>query len=397
MLIIDTELCLGCGVCESSCPFGAITVVNGCAVVGDGCTLCGSCVESCEVGALKLEGVDKDASVDLASWSGVWVYGEFRRGALASVSLELLGIGRKLADSRRVPLSAVLIGSATGDAASQLIGHGADIVYRVDDPVLAHFTDEAYGAILTSLIQEHKPEIVLAGATAIGRSFIPGVANILGAGLTADCTQLAIREEDGALLQTRPAFGGNIMATIVCPDSRPQMSTVRPKVMAALDFDGSRQGQVIEVQPSPAQMKTRVRVLESLVSEQDDVNIQEADILVAGGRGLDSAQGFALMRELADSLGGGVAATRAAVDAGWIGYPHQVGQTGKTVAPKLYIACGISGAVQHVAGMQSAETIVAINRDKDAPIFDVADFGLVGDLFEIVPKLLSRIEEQRKS
>jgi electron transfer flavoprotein alpha subunit len=341
--------------------------------------------------------VDKGGAQDLAGWSGVWVYAEFRRGSLAPVSLELLGIGRKLADSRMVPLSAVLIGSATDDAAGQLIGHGADIVYRADDPALAHFTDEAYGAILTSLIQEHKPEIVLAGATAIGRSFIPGVANILGAGLTADCTQLSIREEDGALLQTRPAFGGNIMATIVCPDSRPQMSTVRPKVMAALDFDGSRQGRVIEVRPTTAQLTTRVRVLESLVSEQDDVNIQEADILVAGGRGLDSAQGFALMRALADSLGGGVAATRAAVDAGWIGYPHQVGQTGKTVAPKLYIACGISGAVQHVAGMQSAETIVAINRDKDAPIFDVADFGLVGDLFEIVPKLLSRIEERRKS
>jgi len=397
MLIIDTELCIGCGVCESNCPFGAITVVNGCAVVGDGCTLCGSCVEGCEVGALKLEGVEKGVDQDLASWSGVWVYSEFRRGSLAPVSLELLGAGRKLADSRKVPLSAVLIGSETADAADRLIGHGADIVYRVDDPALAHFTDEAYGAILTALIREHKPEIVLAGATAIGRSFIPGVANILGAGLTADCTQLAIREEDGALLQTRPAFGGNIMATIVCPDSRPQMSTVRPKVMAALDFDGNRQGQVIEVRPTSAQLTTRVRVLESLVAEQDDVNIQEADILVAGGRGLDSAQGFALMRQLAASLNGAVAATRAAVDAGWIGYPHQVGQTGKTVAPKLYIACGISGAVQHVAGMQSSETIVAINRDKDAPIFDVADFGLVGDLFEIVPKLLSRIEERRKS
>jgi electron transfer flavoprotein alpha subunit len=311
--------------------------------------------------------------------------------------LELLGIGRKLADIRNVPLSAVLIGSETGDAAEQLIGHGADTVYRIDDPGLVHFTDEAYGEILTALIQQHRPEIVLAGATAIGRSFIPGVATTLGAGLTADCTHLAIREEDGALLQTRPAFGGNIMATIVCPNSRPQMSTVRPKVMAALAFDGERQGTIVEVKAEPAQLATRVRVLESVVLEEDNVNIQEADILVAGGRGLDNAQGFALIRKLADSLGGAVAATRAVVDAGWIGYPHQVGQTGKTVAPKLYVACGISGAVQHVAGMQSAETIVAINRDKDAPIFDVADFGLVGDLFEIVPKLLTQIEERRKS
>ena len=396
MLIIDTELCIGCGVCESSCPFGAITVVDGLAVVGEGCTLCGTCVEGCEPGALKIEGAEKAASLDLASWSGVWVYGEFRRGSLAPVSLELLGVGRKLANSRKVPLTAVLIGSATGDAAQQLIGHGADFVYRIDDPALAHFTDEAYGAILTSLIQQHKPEIVLAGATAIGRSFIPGVATTLGAGLTADCTQLGIREEDGALLQTRPAFGGNIMATIVCPHSRPQMSTVRPKVMKPLVFAGERQGKIIEVKPNPAHLQTRVRVIESVVSEQDDVNIQEADILVAGGRGLDTAQGFVLMRELAASLGGAIAATRAAVDAGWIRYPHQVGQTGKTVAPKLYIACGISGAVQHVAGMQSAETIVAINRDKNAPIFDVADFGLVGDLFEIVPKLLIEIEERRK-
>lgn len=390
MLIVDNELCIGCGACEENCAFAAIEVVNGIAVVGDACTLCGACVDCCEVDALTIEGAEKSVQMDLASWNGVWVYCEFRAGTLATVALELLGIGRKLADARGVKLSAVLIGSGTDNSAEKLIAHGADIVYRADDEALTYFTDETYGAVLTKLIQEHKPEIVLAGATAIGRSFIPGVANTLGAGLTADCTQLGIRETDGALLQTRPAFGGNIMATIECPNSRPQMSTVRPNVMKELEFDASRSGDIIDVTLDPSMLKSRVRVLESVIAEQDDVNIQESDILVGGGRGLDNEKGFELIRELATSLKGSVSASRAVVDAGWIGYPHQVGQTGKTVAPKLYIACGISGAIQHVAGMQSSETIVAINRDKNAPIFDVADFGIVGDLFEVLPKLIKK-------
>lgn len=397
MLIVDNELCIGCGVCEDSCAFGAIEVVDGLAVVGDACTLCGSCVDNCEVEALKIEGVEKSVQVDLDSWSGVWVYCEFRCGKLAPVSLELLGVGRKLADARGVKLSSVLIGADTTDSAENLIAHGADIVYRADDQGLASFTDETYGAVLTSLIQQYKPEVVLAGATAIGRSFIPGVANALGAGLTADCTQLDIRIDDGALLQTRPAFGGNIMATIVCPSSRPQMSTVRPKVMKELDYDSSRTGEIVDVVLSAEMLQSKVRVLESVISEHDDVNIQESDILVGGGRGLDSEKGFELIRELAAQLNGSVSASRAVVDSGWIGYPHQVGQTGKTVAPKLYVACGISGAIQHVAGMQSSETIVAINRDENAPIFDVADFGIVGDLFEVLPKLISTIEGYRKS
>ncbi|MGB3221942.1 MAG: electron transfer flavoprotein subunit alpha [Desulforhopalus sp.] len=395
MLNVSKELCIGCGICEDNCPFGAITVQDGLAIVGESCTLCGACVESCEVEALTLDVESRQVASDLESWSGVLVFCEFRRGELAPVSLELLGIGRQLADKRKVTLSALLIGHDTGETAQLLIGHGADVVYLIDNETFRDFRDDCYGEITTALINEHKPEIVLAGATAIGRSFIPGVATTLNAGLTADCTKLEIREEDGALLQTRPAFGGNIMATIVCESTRPQMATVRPKVMKQLEFDGSRQGKIVEVVPTKEQLQSRVQVLESVVAEGGHVNIQEADILISGGRGLENAKGFELIRELAETMGAKVSASRAVVDAGWIPYPHQVGQTGKTVAPKLYIACGISGAVQHVAGMQSAETIVAINRDENASIFNVADYGIVGDLFEVIPKLIRKIEERR--
>ena len=397
MLKINKELCIGCGICEDQCAFGAIDIVDGVAEVGDSCTLCGACVEACEPQAMIMELAGDNVKTDLNSWSGVWVFCEFRKATLATVSLELLGIGRKLADQRGVSLGAVLIGSNTGNTAKELIGYGADTVYTVDHADLELFTEDRYGKILTRLIREHRPEIVLAGATAIGRSFIPGVATSLDAGLTADCTSLEIRQEDGALLQTRPAFGGNIMATIECPRSRPQMATVRPKVMKSNDFDSSRVGQVVEVIPQPEELESRVKVLDSVVASQGNVNIQESDILISGGRGLESEKGFELIRKLAEAMGADVAASRAVVDAGWIPYPHQVGQTGKTVAPKLYIACGISGAVQHVAGMQSAEAIVAINRDKNAPIFDVADFGIVGDINEIIPKLITKIEEKRKS
>ncbi len=397
MLIINKELCIGCGICADQCPFAAIEIQDGVAVVGEACTLCGSCVEACDVGALSMEVAEKSVKADLDAWSGVWVFCEYRLGELAPVSLELLGAGRRLADLRGVKLTAVLFGHQTGDTAEKLIAHGADVVYRCDQQQLATYAEDTFAALLTTLIKEYRPEIVLAGATAIGRSFIPGVATSVDAGLTADCTALDIREEDGALMQTRPAFGGNIMATIVCPSSRPQMATVRPKVMRELEFDGGRSGEIIDVVPSAQQLQSRVRVLESVVAQGAKVNIQEADILISGGRGLDTPKGFELLQQLADVLGAKISASRAAVDAGWIPYPHQVGQTGKTVAPKLYIACGISGAVQHVAGMQSSETIVAINRDPHAAIFNVADFGIVGDLYEIVPKLIKRIEEHRRA
>ena len=237
---------------------------------------------------------------------------------------------------------------------------------------------------------------VFAGVTAIGCSVVPYVATLLGTGLTADCTGLSIREEDGLLLQTRPAFGGNIMATIECPNTRPQMATVRPKVMTPAEPDPSRKGEVLQIVPADDEVQSAATILESVQSAGDQVNIQEVEALVAGGRGLGSEKGFALLRELADELNASVAASRAAVDAGWIPYPHQVGQTGKTVCPKLYVACGISGAVQHTVGMQSSKVVVAINRDPEAPIFNVASYGLVGDLYEIIPELTRQLREAKQ-
>ncbi len=395
MLKIDKEACIGCGICEDTCTFSAIEVVDGVAVVGDNCTLCGNCVDVCEVGALSIDKVEKKVCADLDDWSGVWVYAEFRDGRIAPVAFELLGSGRKLADQLGVPLAAVLLGSGLGNKAQDLVAYGADKVYQIDDPALTHFTDDAYANVFEDLIREHKPEIVLAGATAIGRSFIPRLATMLATGLTADCTALAIREEDGALLQTRPAFGGNIMATIECPTSRPQMATVRPLVMKPNVRDDSRQGEIVKVVPDNTRLQSRVKVLRSVREETNEVNINEADVLVAGGRGLDSEKGFAMIRELAGLLGGATAASRAAVDSGWVPYPHQVGQTGKTVCPKVYFACGISGAVQHMVGMQSSDTIIVINRDENAPIFNVATYGVVGDVFEVLPKLISRLKDQQ--
>lgn len=393
-VIVDLSKCNGCEECLASCPFDAIVMKEGKAVINEYCQVCMTCIGMCPVGAI-VE-VEKEAPKgveEMKNYKGVWVFAEQRGGKIASVAYELLGIGRKLTDDLNTELSAVLFGAPESEV-QKLVQWGADRVYYSGDSIFEHFNDEPFSQLMTSLIREHKPEIVLAGATPIGRSFFPRVAARLRTGLTADCTSLSIDKDSGNLLQVRPAFGGNIMATILCPNTRPQLATVRPRVMKRGQYDETRKGEIVTLKSEG--LNSRTKVLETVKEVSDiTVNLQEADIIVSGGRGLGDPKGFKLIQELAELLGGAVGSSRAAVDAGWIPYRHQVGQTGKTVCPKIYFACGISGAVQHLVGMQSSDIIIAINNNPDAPIFSVATYGIVGDLYEIIPILIKKIKEAK--
>jgi electron transfer flavoprotein alpha subunit len=387
---IDLEKCVGCGSCVPVCPFSLLEIVDDKVQLKEGCNLCGACQDACSYDAITIEVISETAAVS-GDYRGVWVFAEQRHARLKNVAYELLSRGRELADTLEADLSAVCLGHDINDV-NLLIAYGADKVYLVDSPDLADNQEDYLTHQLVELVRQHRPEIVIAGATALGRAFIPRVAAILRTGLTADCTGLDIDTENRLLLQTRPTFGGNIMATIICSTKRPQMATVRPRVFKKNSPDNSRKGQIIKVDFKREGITSKTRLLNFIDDFTETVKLEDADIIVSGGRGLGKAENFKLLAELAEVMGAALGSSRAAVDEGWIPYSHQVGQTGKTVCPRLYIACGISGAIQHLAGMQTSDVIVAINDDPRAPIFEVATYGIVGDLFQVVPRLIEKLK-----
>ncbi|WP_236898678.1 electron transfer flavoprotein subunit alpha/FixB family protein [Clostridium beijerinckii] len=330
--------------------------------------------------------------MNIADYKGVWVFAEQREGELQKVSLELLGEGRRIADELGVNLTALLLGSNIEGLAKTLAEHGTDEVLVADDKNLEHYTTDAYTKVICDLANERKPGILFVGATFIGRDLGPRIAARLSTGLTADCTSIDVDVTNGDLLATRPAFGGNLMATIACPEHRPQMATVRPGVFAKITTDPSK-CKIEKVDVKLADSDVRTKVLETIKAKKDIVDIAEADFIVSGGRGVGNKENFQLLKELAEALGGTVAGSRAAVEKGWIDGAYQVGQTGKTVRPQIYIACGISGAIQHVAGMQDSDLIIAVNKDDSAPIMKIADYAIVGDITKVVPELIAQVKE----
>lgn len=415
--------CIACGArCESECPKAAITMnEKGEPIIDlELCTRCRRCIKVCPVEAIEIfytpeeqkildelaarkaaakteaepEAEEKDPRLEkIKEYKGVWVFIEHTEGKPAEVSWELLGVGADLARTRGVELCSVCLGDNVEHLCREAIAYGAAKVYLIDDPVFHYYRTESYYRAFCYLVEKYKPEIVLIGATGLGRDLAGAIATKLQTGLTADCTGLAI-DDKGFLLQTRPAFGGNIMATILTEYTRPQMSTVRPHVMPLPEKDTSRTGEIVREAVPIREEDIAVKVLEIIEDKKlDSVDVAAADIIVSGGRGMCNTENYSILQELADELGGVVACSRAAVEAGWMPLERQVGQTGKTVRPKIYIACGISGAIQHLVGMQDSDVIIAINRDKQAPIFEVATFGIVGDLFQVIPAITSYVRE----
>jgi electron transfer flavoprotein alpha subunit len=415
--------CIACGArCESECPKDAITMnEKGEPIIDlEKCSRCRRCIKICPADAIEIYFTPEEQKVldeiaaqkkaagaeaeepaepkdprleKLKEYRGIWVIVEQSEGKAAEVSWELLGVGAELAAARKEELCAICLGENVEHLCAEAFSYGATRVYLVDDPVFHYYRTESYYKAVCHLIEKYKPEIVLFGATGQGRDLAGAVATSLQTGLTADCTGLAI-DDEGFLLQTRPAFGGNIMATILTEYTRPQMSTVRPHVMPLPAKDTSRTGEIIREAVPLKEEDIAAKVLEIIADAQmDSVDVAAADIIVSGGRGMCNTENYSILQELADELGGVVGCSRAAVEAGWMPLERQVGQTGKTVRPKIYFACGISGAIQHLVGMQDSDVIVAINRDRSAPIFEVATYGIVGDLFQIIPAITEYVRE----
>ncbi|GFE58017.1 FAD-binding protein [Geobacter sp. AOG1] len=415
--------CIACGArCQSACPVDAIEMNEAGEPIIDveKCIGCVKCVKVCPVQAIEMfftpeeqkildeimkQGeahvpeVDEEAAAlakTLAAYKGVWVFVEQTEGEPAKVSWELLGKGKELARALDVELAAIVIGENVEHLCREAFAHGAEKAYLIDAPVFRYYRTQAYLKAVSHLVDTYKPEVILMGATGLGRDLAGAVATVVGTGLTADCTGLAIDDKRN-LMQTRPAFGGNIMATIMCDKFRPQMATVRPHVMPMPERIEGASGEIVRESCPVAEEDILVKVLEIISDrKKDQVDVAGADFIVSGGRGLMGKENFAMLQDLADELGGVVGASRSAVDAGWMPQERQVGQTGKTVRPKIYIACGISGAIQHLVGMQDSDVVIAINRDKDAPIFEVATYGIVGDLFRIIPAITKRLQELKQ-
>ncbi|MCO5386663.1 FAD-binding protein [Desulfosporosinus sp.] len=432
---VDKTKCIGCGACVVECPVEAMDLIDGIAVVDPKkCEDHGKCVLVCPTNALAIpnqpskpkEQLDPEAGSkfnlkdplpeavkDYAQdndkktipaqvtavaggdvWSGVWVIIEYTNGKVAPVSWELLGEGRKLADSIGCGLCGVITGNEIDSVIPEAFAYGAEKVYVVDHPILKDYRTEPYAEAITSLVRKYQPEIILMGATSMGRDVFPAIATKLQTGLTADCTVLGIDPETKLLQQTRPAFGGNIMATILCRTSRPQMSTVRPRVMAMPERIDGREGELIREEFTFDESDFRTKIIEFIGSDAKSAFLDKAEIIVAVGLGLAAKKNLAIAEELADVLGGTIAGTRGAVEAGWLTHDQQVGQSGVTVRPKVYIAIGISGAIQHLVGMETSDFIIAINNDPDASILKVANFGIVGDLFQIVPAMTAEFKKR---
>lgn len=385
--------CSKCFECIKNCPNDAIEHIDEKLIFNDNCSMCGVCLSSCKHGAM----VYKEASMNTAlmkDYSGVLVVAELNKDKICDITFELLSEGRKLADELDVDLSCLIIGSNIGEVKKQAIEFGADSVYVSDMECFKNFNDETYSKVICACISKYKPEIVLIGGTSHGRSIAPKVASCLKTGLTADCTKLSIDIDKRLLLQTRPAFGGNLLATIVCSEKRPQIATVRSRIFKKSNPDVERIGKIIAFEDFII-ANNKLTFIDYIEDNEKNNNLTESDIVVIVGRGVDNLKNMSLIEELAHLLNASIGATRAIVDSGWMDYSRQIGQTGKVISPKVCITCGVSGAIQHLTGILSSEIIIAINNNPNAPIFNVATYGILGDLSKILPKLINNLKTQK--